>query len=167
MSEIEGKRIFHLHGSISYSSSIVISQDKYMELYKNDVYKALFSIFSGVKTFLFIGFSFDDVFIQNIIKDNNEAFKSKHYIILENPTDENIIFLKQKYNLETISYDPSKTSHQIEIRKIIDEICSDKIYTNKKELDDTETIIDKLPNREDMQKLENNLFCKKLRIENI
>lgn len=67
MNDVKVNRIFHLHGHISDSNSIVISKEKYKELYDNDVYKSLFSVFSGVKTFLFLGFSFNDVFIQNII----------------------------------------------------------------------------------------------------
>ncbi|ADL52021.1 SIR2 family NAD-dependent protein deacylase [Clostridium cellulovorans] len=117
------KRIFHLHGHISDSSSIVISEEKYMELYNDNKYKTLFSLFAGVKTFLFIGFSFKDVFIQNIIKDNKEFFKSKHYIVLESPTTEEVSWLKKNYNLETISYDKNNSSHHEEIRKILNSIC--------------------------------------------
>lgn len=166
MNETGENRIFHLHGHISDSSSIIISQEKYKELYDNDVYRALFSVFSGVKTFLFVGFSFNDVFIQNIIKDNNEFFKSKHYIILANPTHENITYLKQTYNIETISYDPNKSSHQKEIKKIIDEICTiiPEVENNSEEC---ELPIDELPNTDEKQQLEKNLFCRKLRVENI
>lgn len=161
------KRIFHLHGHISDSSSIVISQEKYKELYDCNVYRSLFSVFSGVKTFLFIGFSFNDVFIQNIIKDNNECFKSKHYIILPNPTNENIVHLKQKYNIETISYNPENSSHSEEIRKILNEICDNSTNnTSSGESSEIEMLIDELPNKEEKVRLEKNIFCQKLRIEN-
>lgn len=170
MSDIENNRIFHLHGNISDSSSIVISEEKYEELYKNNVYKALFSVFSGVKTFLFIGFSFNDVFIKRIIKDNNEFFKSKHYIILANPEMETIKYLKEQYNIETLTYDPKNSSHQIEIRKIINEICNEPYkdaFTEIDEYAEIDDIIDELPNNEVKKKLDDNFFCKKLRIENI
>jgi len=120
------KRILHLHGSISDVSSIVISNEKYKELYENGQYKKLFSLFTGVKTFLFIGFSFNDIFIQKIINDNNEFFKSKHYIILSNPSNKEREWLKREYNLETIQYDENNSSHSEEIRKIIDSICKKK-----------------------------------------
>ncbi|WXR60951.1 SIR2 family protein [Peptostreptococcaceae bacterium AGR-M142] len=163
------KRIFHLHGNMSDSSSIVISSEKYKELYDDDVYKSLFSVFSGVKTFLFIGFSFNDVFIQNIIKDNNEYFKSKHYIILPNPTNENIRHLKQNYNIETISYNPAESSHCEEIRKILSDICSNTTNntTGGEEINEEDIILDKLPNKEEKLQLEKNIFCQKLRIEDI
>lgn len=172
IAEKGNKRIFHLHGHISDSSSIVISEEKYKELYNDNKYKTLFSIFTGVKTFLFIGFSFNDIFIQKIIKDNNEFFNSKHYIILANPTMENVKWLKQNYNIETISYDPSKSSHSEEIRKILSAICSNDDYNieakqglDTDELD--EEFLDILPNNEKKKELEKNLFCKKLRIEEI
>lgn len=160
-------RIFHLHGNISDGRSIVISQEKYEELYKDNVYQALFSVFSGVKTFLFVGFSFNDVFIQKIIRDNNEFFKSKHYIILANPTCENIAYLKKTYNIETITYDPNKSSHQKEIKKIIDEICAITFDDYENNSEESNIFLDELPSKNEKQQLEKNLFCRKLRVENI
>jgi hypothetical protein len=164
------KRIFHLHGHISDSSSIVLSHEKYLELYNDGKYKTLFSIFTATKTFLFVGFSFNDVFIQNIIKDNFEAFKSKHYIILNNPTEEQVKFLKNNFNLETISYNSKDSSHEEEIRKILCKISEKRKDTeNSQELVDDfmEELIEVLPDLEKKKELEKNLFCKKLRVEDI
>lgn len=171
LSETESKRIFHLHGNISDESSIVLSRDMYLKLYNDNVYKNLFSIFGGVKTFLFLGFSFSDVFIQDIIKANKESFKSKHYIILANPEEDNVRYLKEQFNIETISYNPKDTSHCEEIRKIIERICTadesgDSSYGLKGQ--DSDTIaLDELPDKKKKEELENNLFCKKLRVEDI
>ncbi len=164
------KRIFHLHGNLSDSNSIVISEEKYKELYNDGKYNMLFSAITSTKTFLFIGFSFNDVFIQNIIKDNNEFFKSKHYIILNNPTNSIKTELKTKYNIETISYDASKSSHCEEIRKIIDEICTsstDKLPSMSKKIEIDEDSLDIVPDKKTKNNLEKNVFCKKLRLENI
>lgn len=85
---------------------------------------------------------------------------------------ENVKWLKQNYNIETISYDPSKSSHSEEIRKILTAICSNDDYNieakqglDTDELD--EEFLDILPNNEKKKELEKNLFCKKLRIEEI
>ncbi len=163
------KRIFHLHGHISDSSSIVLSHDKYMELYNDDKYKILFSTFTNTKTFLFIGFSFNDIFIQKIIKENYEAFKVKHYIVLDRPTAEQIVFLKSNFNLETISYDSHDSSHVEEIRKILLEISELKNDAKKQDLVDDfmDELIEVLPDLEKKRELEKNLFCQKLRLENI
>lgn len=164
------KRIFHLHGNISESSSIVISEEKYKELYENNKYKTLFSLFSGAKTFLFIGFSFNDIFIQKIIKDNNDFFKSKHYIILANPTFENRTWLKENYNIETIAYNPNNSSHSEEIKKILSSICiknDNNIIVPVDGNNSSVELVDILPNSEKKNEMEKNIFCKKLRIENI
>ncbi|MEA4988102.1 MAG: ABC-three component system protein [Anaerovorax sp.] len=170
LSDKVSKRIFHLHGNLSDESSIVLTKESYDKLYNDNIYKNLFSIFSGVKTFIFIGFSFNDIFIQNIIKENNVFFKSKHFIILANPSTENVRFLKENYNIEVITYNPEHSSHQKEIRKILDEICSFDEHDGPKEVQKQEVKdieLDELPNKEQKEKLENDFFCKKLRIENI
>lgn len=168
LAEKDSKRIFHLHGNISDESSIILSRDKYEELYQNNTYKNLFSVFSGAKTFLFLGFSFNDIFIQNIIKENNQFFKSKHYIVLANPTIDERKMLKENYNIETIGYNPSETSHQEEIRKILKAICEENVECkDEKETEENLIDLDDLPSVYEKDKLESNLFCKKLRMENI
>lgn len=165
------KRVFHLHGSLSDTSSIVISEEKYKELYENKKYKMLFSAITSSKTFLFIGFSFNDVFIQKIIADNNEFFKSKHYILLDNPSIDDIRNLKEKYNIETISYNSNDSSHCEEIRKILKRICEDTTFhpstgrNIEKNID--EDLLEKVPDMSTKKILESNTFCKKLRLEDI
>jgi len=168
----EGKRVFHLHGNVTDASSIVLSKYTYDKLYGLDVYKMMFSLFAGVKTFLFLGFSFDDIFIREIIKDNREYFKSKHYIILANPDAKKIEMLKREYNIETISYDPTKTTHVQEIRNILNLISKPRDENVEITLESEEymiknTTLDKLPNQIEKQRMENNLFCRKLRAEYI
>ncbi|NFM77952.1 SIR2 family protein [Clostridium botulinum] len=172
ITQSKDKRILHLHGNITDMSSIVISEKKYRELYECGEYNKLFSLFIGTKTFIFMGFSFNDVFIQKIIKDNNEFFKSKHYIVLANPSTENIKWLKEQYNLETIAYNSENSSHSEEIRKILNKICLkneesgemvSSIYANEI----VEDLLDILPTNAKKKELEKNLFCKKLRLEKI
>lgn len=171
IAQIKDKRILHLHGNITDVSSIVISEEKYRELYDCGKYNKLFSLFTGTKTFIFIGFSFNDIFIQKIIKDNNEFFKSKHYIILANPSTENIKWLKEQYNLETIAYNPDNSSHSEEIRKTLNKICTkigkDTGNSSPSNNDFDEEFIDILPTKDKKNELEKNLFCKKLRLESI
>lgn len=167
----KNKRVFHLHGSLSDTSSIVISEDKYKELYDNEKYKMLFSAITSSKTFLFMGFSFNDVFIQKIIADNNEFFKSKHYILLDNPEIKVIRELKEKYNIETIKYNSNDSSHCEEIRKILKKICEnisiDISMSSPIKKDVDEDLLEKVPDKSTKKKLESNTFCKKLRLEDI
>lgn len=167
ISQNDKVRIFHLHGNISKPSSIVISSEKYRELYQKPNYIKLLEMFGGVKTFLFLGFSFSDIYIQQIIKENKEYFKSKHYIIMANPKKEMICKLKEEYNIETISYDPGMSSHILEIRKILQKIFVDdgKIITLQ-EVEHGE-YVETLPSKAEKADLEKNLFCRKLRLEDI
>lgn len=157
-------RIFHLHGNISQPCSIILSSSKYKELYQQDNYIKFMELFGGTKTFLFLGFSFNDVYIQQVIKENKKYFRAKHYIILANPTDEMIATLKKEYNIETIAYNPNDSSHVEEIRKILQSIFNE---TSEKHLLKQEEYEDLLPSKQEKADLENSLFCKKLRLEDI
>ncbi|WP_277602650.1 hypothetical protein [Bacillus sp. 3a] len=69
-----------------------------------------------------MGFSFDDQFIKTLIKEHKEYFKSTHYILLSNPTEDKIRELRKNYGLITIPYDAENSTHPAEIRKILHEI---------------------------------------------
>jgi hypothetical protein len=171
------KRVFHLHGHLSNAGSIVISRDSYQELYNDEKYNNLLKSVTSTKKLLFMGFSFDDQFIQKLIMDHREFFKGQHYILLDNPTYSKVKELKDKYGLTTIKYNSKKSSHPEEIRKVLAIIAEKK---NSK--DDTnnnnegEGSIKKNKNQSiivgakitDMDKnVEGNLFFRKLQIENI
>lgn len=164
MQQNDNVRIFHLHGNISQPHSIVLSSSKYNELYQKDNYIKLMELFGGMKTFLFLGFSFSDVYIQQVIKENKKYFKAKHYIVMDNPTDEMVMKLKNEYNIETISYDSNDSSHVEEIRKILQRIF---VQIDNVQVFKQEEYEDILPSRQEMADLENSLFCKKLRLEDI
>lgn len=167
MEQRDDKRIFYLHGNISKPDSIVLSSDSYEKLYKTNNYIKLMELFGGVKTFLFIGFSFNDIYIQKIIKENKEYFKSTHYIILANPTSEQKRYLKEQYSIETISYDPMDSSHTEEISKILSKIFQIEEF-DKKNCDFPNLFKDdSLPTKKDKHDMEQNIFCRKLRLENI
>lgn len=165
------KRTFHLHGNISQEDSIVITEEQYKELYDNKKYDALFSLFTGTKSFLFLGFSFNDIFIQKIIQDHNEYFRSKHYIVLHDPKPEQIDWLKMNFNIETIPYKvENSSSHAIEIRNILRLISLDDDQEFEEEVlayEVMEYLLEKLPDSKEKEALEESFFCKKLRLENI
>jgi len=129
------RRVCQLHGTISNSGSIVISEESYRKLYNDKKYENILSLITGTKKILFLGFSFDDQFIRTLIKEHRECFKTKHYIILANPTKEKIKELREEYGLITISYFTSNSSHIEEIRKILTHIHQSK---EKQEMKDSE-----------------------------
>ncbi|KAA6447226.1 SIR2 family NAD-dependent protein deacylase [Bacillus swezeyi] len=170
------KRVFHLHGHLSNAGSIVISRDSYQELYSDEKYNNLLKAVTSTRKLLFMGFSFDDQFIQKLIKDHKEYFKGQHYIILDNPPDSKVKKLKDEFGLTTIKYDSKNSSHTEEIRKVLNIVAEgdSKYDTNvntgkegnsKKSASQLVIVGAKIT---DMDKnVESNLFYKKLQIENI
>lgn len=126
--------VWHIHGHILDPGSIVISEQKYNELYSNGKYKKVFNIFQANGTFLFLGFSMGDVYIQNILEQNKEFYNSQHYIFLDRPDYELQKELKEKYNVNVISYDSTVDSHAHAIRKLLAEICESSTKGDKCEI---------------------------------
>lgn len=161
------KRVCHLHGIISNSGSIVISRESYKELYNNKKYDDLLRLVTGNKKLLFMGFSFNDQFIRTLIKEHRESFNGVHYILLDNPSAETVKEFRT-YGLRTISYNTEKSSHSNEIRKILNHISQPV----KKKINQTEerlksSIIIGAGLKSFKKNLEENLFFKKLKLENI
>lgn len=121
-------RIWHLHGHINDTGSIVISKEKYDELYLNGKYIDLFKLLQGNGTFLFVGFSFKDHYIQELLEKNNLHFNSEHFIILDNPSQEEKEMLTNKYGLMVIEYDSEGgKKHTEKIREIINCLSEDQV----------------------------------------
>lgn len=118
-------RICHLHGFTSNPGSIVISKSSYDTLYSNGKYGDILKTITGSKHLLFMGFSFDDKFVCNLIKDYKKHLEGVHYILLDNPSNERVQELRREYGLITIAYDSSKSSHVVEIRQILDQVMED------------------------------------------
>ncbi|MCK8453245.1 SIR2 family protein [Bacillus safensis] len=168
------KRIFHLHGYLSNPGSIVITKRSYQDLYSNNKYKELLKLVTGTRKLLFIGFSFDDQFLRQLIKDHREYFKGEHYIILDNPSELKVRDLKTEFGLNTIQYNSMKSSHSEEIRRLLSEISEsdteEDIYDNESESKDSNKsspVVLGAQISEIDQRVESNLFYKKLEIENI
>lgn len=165
----DSKRILHLHGYVSNPGSIVLSRSSYDELYKNDKYENLLKLVTGTKKLLFMGFSFDDQFIRQLIKDHKDYFKGNHYIILDNPSEGKVKELKEVYGLITIKYNSEQSTHSDGIRKILAKMMElnndeDTITQNQKKNSD---VILGAQITDMQQNIEDNLFYKKLQIEGV
>jgi hypothetical protein len=163
------KRVFHLHGHISNSGTIVITRNQYKKLYEDNKYDNILRLFTGTKSLLFIGFSFDDQFIRQMIKDHKQLFKGTHYILLNEPTDEIVRELKVEYGLNVIKYDATSSSHSAEIRKILNQL-------NEQDEDEFDDVNDGTPDLDSLigapletskKDLQDSLFYKKLVLEKL
>ncbi|MGG2087920.1 SIR2 family protein [Priestia aryabhattai] len=118
----ERKRVWHLHGNLSNVGSIVLSKEKYDELYENEKYNNFFSVLEGNNSFLFLGFSFNDFYFKNLLKKYNDIFKVSHFILIDRPSQKQIIDLKEQYRLNVIPYDSTKNGHVSEIRNFLNKL---------------------------------------------
>ncbi|WNN69108.1 ABC-three component system protein [Lactococcus lactis] len=114
------KYLFHIHGCVSNPDSIVLSSEKYKQVYSDSRFDNYMSSFSSNYSFLFLGFSFNDTFVKDIIKNYKRFFKGTHYMIIDSdsidPTKRKL--LSKEYGIKIIEYDTSNSSHIEEIRKI-------------------------------------------------
>lgn len=168
-------KVWHLHGHVGDVGSVVISKDKYDELYKDDKYKDLFLLFQGHGTLLFLGFSFTDQYIQEVLKQNNKNINSQHFILLDNPSEQTKDKFSNDYGINVIEYNTENGGHAAEIRRILNMIKQSSSNGNDgmeceigaELVDEIEEIPLVVPTNEERENLEKSLFCKKLRVENI
>lgn len=171
-------QIWHMHGHIGDTGSIIISKSKYNDLYNNHKYKDFFKLFQGVGTLLFMGFSFDDAYIQELFAANNSSYNSEHYILLDNPNDLTKHKFAKEYGINVIEYDSNNGGHAKAIREVLDCIKGDdeewssdeSNETNNRDLlpnETSESGLLKVPTANDRQALESSIFCKKIKLENI
>lgn len=160
------KNIFHLHGSVRNPSSIVISSESYKLLYEDIRYSDLMKPFSSTYSFLFLGFSFNDIFIQNILKEHKSIYQGNHYLIIaKGSIDKKILDeLSSKFGIKIIEYDTSNSSHIFEIRKILEEITQGP--TEKLLSEDSKLGI-QFEDLKMAETHESSLFFKKLELANV
>lgn len=167
------KYLFHIHGSVSNPASIVISSEKYDELYSNEIFNNMMKAFSSSYSFLFLGFSFNDAFVKSLVRDHKKYFRGTHYLLV-NARELDVKQrgeLSREYGLRIIEYDATESSHTKEIRKVLKKITEEGVADSdgkttelSKGLVYTGTGIDDLINSETH---EENLFYRKLEIAEV
>lgn len=125
--EFAGRKYDHivipLHGEIDRPSSIVLSRQSYERLYKSAHFEQDFQHLRSHYTFLFMGFSFDDLYFQSMFEKMLGRYEATHYILLEQSEQEKhrekIERLYQKYGVETIFFDASTCDYATAIHKFL------------------------------------------------
>lgn len=158
------KRIWHLHGNINETGSIVLTKQQYDELYDNEKFKTLFSLFCGQYTMLFLGFSLSDEYFKGLLDHYQQFYQGKHYVLLDNPSPAEVQELNDKYRIKVIPYNSSEKGHSEGIREVLKEISkgSQPSPSKKKVIMPTE-----LPSKEEKNNLNDGLFHQKLLVEDI
>ncbi len=120
--------VIPIHGEISEPESIVLSRSSYEKLYSADAFEHGFQHLREKFTFLFMGFSFDDEYVQSMFKQiiGRFRFRAVHYILFdesEKADREKLRRLYTEYNVKAIFYDRNRLGHTGEIREILDNIA--------------------------------------------
>lgn len=164
------KYIFHIHGCVSNPDSIVISSDKYDELYNDSRFDNLMKGLSSNYSFLFLGFSFEDTFVKELVQNHKSFFKGTHYLITSSESIDSTKkgILSKEYGIRTIEYSPNNSSHVKEIKKILVDITEEE---NDIEIEETNNPSYHTVGIEELlaQDIDyaNNLFYQKLQLANI
>lgn len=117
------KTILYIHGRISEPESIVLAKANYETIYENDNFKKKLAALALDRTFLFMGFSFQDEYIRNFLKTFTQDVDVMHYALMDNSTvqllGEQKDIVENQYKVKVIPYDDSSYKHTEEIRKFI------------------------------------------------
>ncbi|MCY9339947.1 SIR2 family protein [Bacillus haynesii] len=76
--------MIHLHGVVHVPQTMIVTEDSYEKLYKDEKFESLLSSFMSNRTFLFLGFSFSDKFFEDLYKKIHSKIRGTHFIILPN-----------------------------------------------------------------------------------
>ncbi len=122
------KYLFKLHGDINNSADCVLFEDEYKNLYSNGEKAPIFKLKNIIdsKTIIFIGFSLNDVYVNNyIFKSMKNMFGEyrdiKHFILTTNDND------FSEYNIKNILLDSYN-----EIPNFLDELIKIKEESQSK-----------------------------------
>jgi len=81
--------IIHLHGIIDKPKSIILTKNDYINKYKkNDDYTSKLSVIMGAKSILFLGFSLNDEYFNEMYNYVNDYLKVTNYVITTEITSE-------------------------------------------------------------------------------
>jgi len=115
--------VFNIHGDYTNPGSIILSRESYTNLYSDEKYKNILEMFKYKYTFIFLGFSMDDEFVQGIFSKELSKFPTRHYIVLSNIDEEKRRSIEKNYNVRVISYTAETNEDHIKnIRCILEDI---------------------------------------------
>ncbi|GAB6255134.1 SIR2 family protein [Peribacillus sp. N1] len=78
--------IVHLHGVVHKPKSMIVTKESYDDLYGNADFMRILYTFMSNKSFLFLGFSFTDIYFKDLYNKITSKIEGDHFIILPNIT---------------------------------------------------------------------------------
>lgn len=77
-------KVIHLHGNMEMPNTMIVTQEDYDALYLDEKIVHILNGIMSNKTLLFIGFSFDDKYFQNLYERIHSYIQGEHFIIVPN-----------------------------------------------------------------------------------
>lgn len=103
--------VARIHGAIDFPPSIVLSDNQFKELLKNDIYLDVLSESMLHRSILFLGFSFYDPAIKFVMerleKRFGPALPNRHMALLPSSNAAELITKANRLNLSVVRYDPA------------------------------------------------------------
>lgn len=103
--------VARIHGAIDFPPSMVLSENQFKELLKNDVYLDVLSESMLHRSILFLGFSFYDPAIKFVMerleKRFGPALQNRHMALLPSSNAAELITKANRLNLSIVKYDPA------------------------------------------------------------
>lgn len=122
------KNIIYVHGRISEPESIILAKAHYNEVYSTEDFTKKLGAFTLDRTFLFLGFSFQDEYIKKFLETITQNCKVTHYALMDKLSVQTldvkkIAELNEKYSIQIIQYDDSQNGHAKSISTFLETIC--------------------------------------------
>ncbi|WP_041808142.1 SIR2 family NAD-dependent protein deacylase [Evansella cellulosilytica] len=107
---IGSNQVLHLHGNIKQKESMVVSKKSYEKFYSDNDNNFRFVSLIGSKPLLFLGFSFNDAFFEDLYNKIYNVISGNHYIVVANPNFDTARELAKK-NLKVIGLNIKKNKN--------------------------------------------------------
>ena len=125
----KGKNIFYVHGRVSDPESIILAKANYSEVYSDNNFRRMFSALTLNRTFLFLGFSFQDDYIKKFLETVTQNCNVKHYALMDASSvralgEQNIAELNEKYCIKIIQFDEAQNGYIKNISNFLNVICN-------------------------------------------
>ncbi|MBE7141780.1 SIR2 family protein [Bacillus paranthracis] len=95
------QRVLHIHGNIEKPETMIVTKNDYESLYNGNKIVQMLLAIMGNKSFLFLGFSFQDEFFKNLYLKIISQIQGNHFIIMPNISLSDAKLLSQN-NLKVI-----------------------------------------------------------------
>ncbi|MDY8025809.1 MULTISPECIES: SIR2 family NAD-dependent protein deacylase [Paenibacillus] len=113
-------QVIHLHGYVKRKDTMIVSKEDYEPFYRQTELLVQFASIIANRPLLFIGFSFNDKFFEDLYDKLQHILNTQHYIIIPNPTlKEAISFNRRNLKVIGLKVDENKNDDLVEAIRVL------------------------------------------------